>query len=351
MLNEMRVRNLCCFNDQDYNVKFNKLSILVGPNNSGKSTIFRALNLLRRYSISGRLEWNSSYYALQDYHAAFYSHRDDARMVLEMSYDVESKNYQAELNITRNQISADKLKIDGSHIAGLNHGTNIEFVRKIWYFSPNRNIIPFSVGVGVTGDELQPLSPSGNDINQFLIQRWTDQDPNWDLAQEWFKKFDPKMLLLKTPLIGNNVYLETQRNDGDSEMPVNLSLQGNGMQNLTTIVSAIIFSPRESTIIIEEPENYLNSKSIEFLVDLFNYAVNNLDKQIIITTHSWDIINAYCSDIGEGTDRGNDHEKAKPEDFKLVVFTEELGPDKIQDYNLEGKKYSDVRNYFKELWG
>ena len=351
MLTGMRVRNFCCFNDQDYNVKFNKLSIVVGPNNSGKSAVFSALNFLRMFTINHQLQWNSRYYALENHVAAFYSHKIGATMILEMRYDAESQNYQAELNITGNTISVDKLKINGTHVAGLSYGTNIEFVRKIWYFSPNRNLIPYQIGVGGTGDGLQPLSPSGNDISQFLIQRWTDQDPNWNLAQEWFKKFDPKMLLLKTPLVSNQVHLETQRNDGQSEISVNLSLQGNGMQNLTTIVSAIIFSPKGNTIIIEEPENYLNSKSIEFLVDLFNYAVNNLDKQIIITTHSWDIINAYCSDIGEGTDRGNNHEKAKPEDFKLIVFTEELGPDKIQEYDLQGKKYTDVRNYFKDLWG
>ena len=78
---------------------------------------------------------------------------------------------------------------------------------------------------------------------------------------------------------------------------------------------------------------------------------NNLSKQIIITTHSWEILNTYCSDIGEGTDRGTQHIKANPSDFKLIVFTENLGERKIQEYNLQNKKYSDVRTYFKQLWG
>ena len=352
MLTGIRIKNLCCFDDQNYNVKFNKLSILVGPNNSGKSTIFRALNLLRWFTATRNLQWDTQYYSLESSRDAFYNHNDSVRMELEMYYRKGTEDYQAELDITGNAISGNSVKIRDRHLSGLDvYSKNQEFVKEIWYFSPNRTLVPYRIGVGGTGDQLQPLFPSGNNINQFLIQRWTDQDPNWDLGQEWFKKFDPQMLLLKTPLISTEVHLETQRNDGQSETSVNLSLQGNGLQNLATIISAIIFSPRNNTIIIEEPENYLNSRSIEILVDLFNYAVNELDKQIIITTHSWEIINAYCSDIGEGTDRGNIHVKAKPEDFKLIVFNEELGPDKIQEYDLQGKKYADVRKYFKDLLG
>ena len=226
-----------------------------------------------------------------------------------------------------------------------------EHINKIWYFSPTRQPISFRDNVGSSGDQLQPLTPSGHDIKQFLVERWTAQDHNWNLAQEWFKKIDPQLTIFKTPLYGNQVSLETERNDGNITTSVNLSLQGSGLQNIATIIAGIIFSPQESTIIIEEPENFLNSRSIEILVDLFNYAVNELDKQIIIATHSWEIINAYCSDIGEGTDRGNIHVKANPEDFKLIILNEMNGEEKIQDYDLQGKRYSDVRRHFKDLWG
>jgi len=272
-------------------------------------------------------------------------------MKIECHYDNTKPQWGASLIIENDRVLRRHLLQNNNPYQDITHPTHQLLVGKIWYFSPNIHPVTFREGVSSSGDYLQPLLPSGEDIKQFLVERWTDQDHNWSLAQDWFKKIDPQLTVLKTPLYGNQVSLETERNDGHVTTSVNLSLQGSGIQNLATIISGIIFSPKDSTIIIEEPENYLNSRSVEIIVDLFNFAVNKLGKQIIIATHSWEILNAYCSDIGEGTNRGNKHVKANPDDFKLTVINEQLNDQKIQDFDLSGKKYDDVRKYFKNLWG
>jgi len=351
MLSSIAVKNFGCFDDYHHTVNFNKLNIIVGTNNSGKSTIFRALNLVRWYTTNNQLQWNTPYYELENFKEVVYGH--DATRNIDMIIKYEDKgSWQALLRLYNNgSISQGLSKNDARYSDSLHDPIHQTLVKQIWYLSPNRTRIPYRTGVGSGRDILQALSPSGININQYLIERWTDQDPNWDLAQEWFKKIDPQLILLKTPLFSNQIAIETERNDGSIQTSVNLSLQGSGIQNVATIIAGIIFSPKGSTIIIEEPENYLNSRSVEVLVDLFNYAVNELDKQIIITTHSWEILNAYCSDIGEGTQRGTKHVKAKPEDFKLIVLNEKVGENKIQEYDLRGKKYDTVRKYFKDLWG
>lgn len=95
----------------------------------------------------------------------------------------------------------------------------------------------------------------------------------------------------------------------------------------------------------------LLKNTIEIFVDLFNHAVNNLGKQIIIITHSWDILRAYISDIGVGSTRGSQHEKANVDDFKLIVFTKKLGNEKIKDYDMRTKKFEQLVSDFKTLWG
>ena len=325
------------------------MNVIVGTNNSGKSTIFKGLNLLRHLSIERELRWESSYYHLQNFNESVYNHDTNRQIKIETRY--EPSDLGALITITNRGLQNEHTTVNGNPHHDLGANDHRQLIGKIHYFSPNRQPVSFRDAVGTSGDQLQKLHPSGLDIKQFLVERWTDQDANWNLAQDWFKKLDPQLVLLKTPLYANAVSLETERNDGVNTTSINLSLQGSGMQNLSTIVAGIIFSPINSTIIIEEPENYLNSRSIEILVDLFNFAVNELGKQIIIVTHSWEIINAYCSDVGEGTDRGNNHVKINPDDFKLTIINERLGDDKIQDFDLTGKKYSDVRRYFKELWG
>ncbi len=353
MITGLRLKNLGCFDDYDYSVKFNKLNVIVGPNNSGKSTLIKAINFVRTLTLTGRPEWNTLYYHLDNVFESVYNHDQKREIRMELDYEQDGNNFTTRIAINGQGGITLADVTEGNRSVGHinNHQGNRSAASSIWYFTPNRSPIGSSATVGGRADNLQLLSPYGSDVLQFYIEKWTSQDENWNLAQEWIKKIDPQAVLFSTPLIANQVSILTRRNDGKTTTPVNLSFQGTGIQNAVMIIAAVIFSPKKSIIIIEEPENFLNSRSIEYLVDLFNYAVNKLEKQIMITTHSWEIVNAYCSDIGEGTDRGNIHEKAKTDDFKLIMVNEKLGKDKIQEYDLRGKKYIDVRNYFKQLWG
>ena len=85
MLESISIRNLGCFDDHLYNVKFNKLNLIVGPNNSGKSTIFKALNLERTFSFSN-LVWETNYYHLQNNQEAVYDHDITRTIDIEMEY-------------------------------------------------------------------------------------------------------------------------------------------------------------------------------------------------------------------------------------------------------------------------
>jgi predicted ATPase len=174
----------------------------------------------------------------------------------------------------------------------------------------------------------------------------------WDEAEEWLKRIDPGFTLLKSPLRGNQASIETTRKYPTLETDVNLAFQGGGIQRALQIICAVVFSPRESVIIIEEPEMNLHKDSQEILVDLFNKAVNEWNKQVIITTHSWNMILPIWSDIGLERSRrsGDNHIKTDASKFKLVAF---WPGDQIQikDYNIDQKKFTDMQQDFKLLWG
>jgi predicted ATPase len=131
----------------------------------------------------------------------------------------------------------------------------------------------------------------------------------------------------------------------------NLSLQGSGTQNVLSIIATLIFSPNNSTIIIEEPEICLHSRSQEVVVDLINDVVNRENKQVIFSTHSWDMILPLISDMEIGSPRGKDHIIANPDYLKIHTFTPKNGNIPIEEYDFKGKKYIDIRNDFKTLWG
>jgi len=65
MISSLIVRNFGCFDDHDYKITFKGLNIIVGTNNSGKSTLFKGLNLIREVTKNGgRITWDTKYYKL-----------------------------------------------------------------------------------------------------------------------------------------------------------------------------------------------------------------------------------------------------------------------------------------------
>ena len=62
MLKQISVKNLGCFDDQIYKVDFSEETLLAGPNNSGKSILLAAINLVRYYFVFGGLAWDTEYY-------------------------------------------------------------------------------------------------------------------------------------------------------------------------------------------------------------------------------------------------------------------------------------------------
>lgn len=354
MLSSITINNFECFDEQNYKIDFSKLNIIVGPNNSGKSAIFKALNLVRFYAVNPMQEppyWNTDYYNLQNFGMVVYNHDVSQKMQIVIEYSSNGDKTTAQFEYQDGYQNL-KLSQDESVWSTLQKQEHANLATKVWYISSSRGSIPYRSQVGaIEADKLQPIKPGCENIVQYLLERYNARDENWPEFEKWMSKIDPQIKLFKTSLMKVFSSLETDRNDGKNTTNVNLSLQGSGIQAVIPIIAAIIFSPKDHTIIIEEPENFLHSKTIETLVDLFNHAVNNLSKQIIVITHSWDILRQYISDIGEGTDRGRGHEKANAADFKLITFDAKLGPEKIKTYDLPNKKFTEVVSDFKALWG
>ncbi len=156
------------------------------------------------------------------------------------------------------------------------------------------------IGVrGLSTPWTQPLDPDGSNVVTFLLERYTKRDPLWEEAESWLKRIVPEFSMLKSPLSGRLGSVETEL--ANSGVDINLAYQGTGTQKALSAIAALVFSPGGSTIIIEEPEIHLHPRSQEVLVDLFNTAVTKWNKQVIITTHSWDMLLPFISDIGQGT--------------------------------------------------
>ncbi len=346
MLEQISVKNLGCFDDQTYKVDFSEETLLAGPNNSGKSMLLAAMNLVRYYLITGGLTWNTEYYHLHNFVAAVNAH--DPLKMIDISFTLKEMTdkyvfgfrYSEERGI--GELTANKERIRPGD------RTYVDLVKRIWCLRPNRSLVPYRAEVRPTAGPLQPLSPSGSNVINFLLERWTDRDKNWSLAESWLRKIDPDMSELKTPIRGREAFLETVFGETD----VNISLQGSGFQSAAAIVSMVIFSPEGSTLIIEEPEVFLHPESQEIIVEMINEAVNNHNKQVIFSTHSCNILLPFFSDVGlDAPRRGKKHIIADPKKFSMWTFEKISGKVSIKPYPLHQKTWKNFRQDFKNIWG
>lgn len=331
MLSNVTIQNFGCFDDYSYEVNFSKFSMLIGLNNSGKSTIFKGLNLVRNIPYEKGVKWNTPYYSLNSFQDAVYGHDDSRTISVSTKYTLNSDNYESKFSFQGDAYVENEFQKNGSTAGQLISDSHKDIAKTVWYFAPNRSIIQYRTPIGEVDDLIQSLKPSGENIINYLLQRYTDRDPKWNEAEGWLHKIDEQMSILKTPVVGSTVSAITTRNDQQNQFDINLNLQGSGIQNAATIISALFFSPENSTIIIEEPENFLQHNSVEILFDLFNYITQNTSKQVIVSTHSFDMMVDLVNDIGNGLDRGSDHIKADESTFKMIGFNMELGKNKIKE--------------------
>lgn len=351
MLTRIWARNLACFGNDECHVDLAPETVIIGPNNVGKSAMIAAFNFLRSNpmqigSVGYPPKWEESTYNWGDFRSAVHRH-DVARTIGAGAWIKSMYGYLAEISaeVTR---SGGKTKVEGS----FPEGDLRRELAGIWYLRASRMEIPSKMRVGTGGPYTpwgQPIEVDGSNAITYLLERFTSRDPRWEIAEKWFKRIIPDLSILKSPLRGDLASVETT--DGVFSIDVNVAYQGTGIQKVLSTIAAVVFSPEGSTIIVEEPEIHLHPSSQEVLVDLFNLAVNDWKKQVIFTTHSFNMLLPFASDIGTGSPRGEPHIAAKPENFKLIAFKRVGDNIQIEEYPMKGKEFMYLRQYLKDLWG
>lgn len=346
MLTGISVRNLACFSDEGNHIDLAPETVIIGPNNVGKSAFIAALNAL---NVLVHGEWNFDRRGLYSWNSFDdIVHRHEGQRKIQLGAIIQGPGWSGPFSalITR----ARPPDLSGPLTKGL-----VEEFGRVWYLKASRTELPRQMQVGERQVYLpwQPLNPDGSNVIVYLLERFTSRDPRWAEAEKWLNRIAPEVTVLKTPLRVVQTSVETT--DAKLGLDINMTYQGTGIQKALSIIAALVFSPEGSTIVIEEPETNLHARSQEGLADLFNLAVNEWNKQVVFTTHSWDMLLPFVSDVGKGKGRGEQHPKANPDKFKLIVFNRVTrdGTERIETKELDIKNmdFMTLRDHLKKLWG
>ncbi len=280
-----------------YYINLTHYNLFTGPNNSGKSTIIRALQILGYAHRSSR---RKNPYYVREIKGYGYN-------IPESTLPINLANVHNEyLSITSNI----KVKFIGSGYAILTFppdggcflhyddqsGTNIENLETIRNnFEYNIGVVPF-LGPVEPEEELLTRDHIIRSINTYLSPRhlrnqWyyindnpDDDKEDFDILRKFLKQTWPEMDI-ELPELQN--YNELVMFCKENRITREIGWAGCGFQVWIQILSHLIWNRGATTIIIDEPEIYLHPD----LQRKFVSISKNLGPQIILASHSVEIIN------------------------------------------------------------
>lgn len=347
MLTHVEVRNLACFSDARNGIDLAPETVIIGPNNVGKSAFIAGLNALHTFCHSGSWQWNfGRAYNWNSFDDIV--HRHESGREIHISATIQGMSWSGTVSTIVRRGQGPVLNIQRTP-------NIIEELGRIWYLGASRTELQPQMQIGGGGVYLpwQPINPDGSNVITYLLERFTSRDPQWGEAENWLKSISPELSVLKVPLRVMQASVETT--NANLRVDINMAFQGTGIQKALSVIAALVFSPKGSTIVIEEPEIHLHPRSQEVIVDLFNKAVTEWNKQVVFITHSWDMLLPFVSDVGKGQKRGAQHPKADPSKFKLLVFNRVAkdGAESIEisELDIKNMDFMTLRDYLKKLWG
>ncbi len=381
---------------RDAEVELGKITVLTGPNNSGKSSTIYGLLALKNIVLNPNQSFDSflnlGFINLGGFAQTVFWKKESSDITLgvEVSRNEIKSQYTAVLGKKKSLLSLKTLKpykisfdIDVTFPYPANKTTSANIsgpfgkAQVVWNgISPNINVVP------LTERELVPDLKESEDIKggsieslnesisapieelrgvDFIPLRRGFTKPNFSSVplQLQLMTEDELATLLATnrelegrvahylekmidrvfqvrPIVGTaNFYLQSR--DGTTGFICDLVNEGFGTNQLVTILTKCL-REEVSTVCIEESEIHLHPELMDKLVDVFVSIAQDEGKSFIISTHSEHIVLSLLNKVGK--------RKIKPDDVCVYYLSKEGKETKIekQEVNEKGQVKGGLRD-------
>ncbi|MBK9497788.1 MAG: DUF3696 domain-containing protein [Leptospiraceae bacterium] len=363
ILKSMHIENFKAYRSTD--IKFAPLTVLVGANSAGKSSLIQSLLLSRRAILDKTSNNESSvklnnkienYIELGNTEEIFHFRKgvenrktkkgksNDDHILFKM---LNSEKQILEINSTSFKDTDVSLTIDFENIKiskdnNLNllshnfHYLNSERIGPRSFFSMKGNI---ETNVGFQGeytsDVLWTISSRAKEYSIQEGKKWiSDYDESINTVssedmlrhiQAWFQFLFPNSELRVIPHRDmNTVQLSLRK--GNLETFLNPNNMGFGLSYSLPVLVTGVAAKEKELFIVENPEAHLHPKS-QSRMGQFLAKMAGTGTQTIIETHSEHIVNGICLGIVKGF--------IKPKDVLINYFDQENGKMKITEIRID----------------
>ena len=267
MITNITLENFKCFRQVSINPKL--LTVLIGPNGTGKSSILQGL-LLNKQSIGesrGR----------PVYRGEFVDLRSAAEIEPVFMEQPPGFSVRSEVDDPRNPNS------------------RRQHLEKLRFIPAMRGLIQTSYDLGDQDADYISLR-QGFDAQEAQLAT------NLVYRNKEDEKLSRMMLrvtgvgLRADPVPGRKVEVKSRIKGGE----VNISGEGFGTNSLIQLLHQLIIADKGATVLIEEPEIHLHPKAQADLAEVMAETAKAEDKQIIMTTHSEYVAGRLLTLVAEG---------------------------------------------------
>ena len=308
MITNITLENFKCFRHVSINPKL--LTVLIGPNGTGKSSILQALLLLKQSVDTDRLWHRGEYIEFgdpADICPNFLPSPLSMRFEIKCDGPEIFKGATREYQFSRTYQPDLKLSSDnGKEINSLGETTAV-FSSNSEPFGGIRSV-PAIRGLVRTSYPLRE-----HYLGQIYLARGlNDQEEQLATNLGYSRSIEDQLSGLIGRVTGTGIRAEpvpphavTVKSLAASGT-VNIVSEGFGTNALIQLLLQLVTANRNTTILIEEPEIHLHPKAQADLAEVLAETAKAEDKQIIMTTHSEHLVERLLLLVAEGTLKADD---------------------------------------------
>lgn len=359
MINKLTVKNFKSHSKTE--LELSQINLLTGMNGMGKSSIIQALLLLRQTHFRGLLnkglELNGELCNIGLAKDAIYQYAEESDLIEIELEDFDSPfawSFNAGPDYINSTFIKSEVSADGELDSLSLFNNNFQYI-SAYRNGPRSNYTKDSSSVEIFNQISRKEGRcelvahflhhfSKNDVNEELAK--TDDLTLRAQVEEWMREISPDINIHIAP-DDTSFSINFSFNRAERQTKTNEFKSGNvgfGISYVLPIVVAILQAPKDSLILIENPESHIHPTGQAVLMELIAKAASQ-GVQFIIETHSDHIINGLLV--------ATNKKSVKPEDSTVHFFDRDAKDHATRAYSMDilpgGKIQDPPKGFFDQF--
>lgn len=308
MLSYLTLKNFKCFEEQSF--KLGNLTLVTGANGAGKSTLIQALMLLRqsdldkRTLLSEKVQLKGSLVNLKGADAIRYFESEDTDVTISIEDDTIDDALEVTIEDAVKDEDTCKTKVS-DNLSEFESNCAL-FSKDLVYLAPDRispgethqSNISSDAADGRIGDKYGKMAASR--LYQALTEDEKVQIPEFNKSGDM--RVIPNVSMWMSYIMDFNQIINVTEQDKENvKMTYSVKVKGHntevspfnmpfGNSSVFPVVVALMTAPKNSLVVIENPEAHIHPKAQTRMGELLSIAAEN-GVQVIIETHSDHLLN------------------------------------------------------------